>query len=100
MPILMFSLTQAIQIQSNVYEVIILKLKFAETHLTLKMLRVKVPRGWRREKIGNRICYESDPPRVKIWKVGDFDQLKIRGRFAHHSSCSFKLLAQNLHPCL
>ena len=45
------------------------------------MLKVKVPRGWRREKIGNRICYESDPPRVKIWKVGDFDQLKIRGRF-------------------
>ena len=45
------------------------------------MLRVKVPPGWTRKKVGKKILYVTDPPRVSIWKIGDFDRLKKKGRF-------------------
>ena len=47
------------------------------------MGKVKVPRGWKRRKEGKRIVYESDPPRVKIWKIDDFEKLKEKGRFVN-----------------
>ena len=47
------------------------------------MGRVKVPRGWKRTKVEKRIVYESCPPRVKIWKIDEFDKFKLKGRFVN-----------------
>jgi hypothetical protein len=45
------------------------------------MSTVKVPPGWVRKKVGKKVVYISDAPKVKIWKIGDFDRFKKKGRF-------------------
>jgi hypothetical protein len=40
-----------------------------------------VPPGWTRKKVDKRIVYICDPPRVHIWNIKDFDNLKRKGRF-------------------
>ena len=40
-----------------------------------------VPPGWNRIKVGKKIVYISDAPRVHIWKLKEFDSLKKKGRF-------------------
>ena len=48
----------------------------------LKMSKIKVPPGWLRKQVGKKVVYISEPPRVRIWNLGDFDKLKAKGRFA------------------
>ena len=45
------------------------------------MSTILVPPGWIRKRVDKRIVYVSDPPRVHIWKIKDFDVLKKKGRF-------------------
>ena len=45
------------------------------------MTLVKVPPGWVRKKVGKKIVYITDVPKIHIWKIGDFDRLKKNGRF-------------------
>ena len=46
------------------------------------MSTVKVPPGWVRKKVGKKIAYITDPPRVSIWKISEFDAFKKKGRFS------------------
>ena len=47
------------------------------------MPKVKVPRGWKRSIVGRKIVYDSDKPRVRIWKRSDFEDQKRAGRFGN-----------------
>ena len=61
------------------------------------MGKVPIPKGWKRLKVGNRIVYESDPPRVKIYKTSVFDKLKANGRFGNvqREQLNFSLKFEN-----
>ena len=48
----------------------------------LNMSTVKVPPGWIRKKVGKKIAYITDPPKVSIWKISEFDAFKKKGRFS------------------
>ena len=43
---------------------------------------IKVPPGWIRKKVGKKIVYITEVPRVHIWKIGEFDRLQKQGRFS------------------
>ena len=45
------------------------------------MSNVFVPPGWVRKKVGRRIVYISDAPKIQIWKIKEFDKLQRQGRF-------------------
>ena len=42
---------------------------------------MKVPPGWVRKKVGRKVVYTSDAPKVQIWNIRDFDRFKQKGRF-------------------
>ena len=46
------------------------------------MSTVKVPPGWIRKKVGKKIVYITDSPRVRIWKISEFDAIQKKGRFS------------------
>ena len=45
------------------------------------MSTILVPPGWVRKRIGKRIVYITDHPRVQIQSVTQFDKLKSAGRY-------------------
>ena len=45
------------------------------------MNKVKVPPGWVRKQVNKKILYITDAPKTHIWKIGEFDKLKGKGRF-------------------
>ena len=61
------------------------------------MPKVKIPHGWTRKKTGRKIVYTSEPPRVQIWSVKDFDNLKLSGRFSsiNREMLNFSSKAEN-----
>ena len=62
-----------------------------------KMGKFPIPKGWKRLRDGNRVVYESDPSRVKIHKIADFDKLKANGRFdnVHRQELNFSIKMEN-----
>ena len=58
---------------------------FRKINFLRTMSYVRVPPGLTRINKGTRVIYQSNPPglRVKIYGVRDFDEMKLRGRFAH-----------------
>ena len=41
-----------------------------------------VPPGWIRKKVGRKIVFISDAPRVHIWNIKEFDKFQGKGRFS------------------
>ena len=46
------------------------------------MSEFSVPPGWTRKKVGRRIVFISDAPRVHIWNIKEFDKFQENGRFS------------------
>ena len=42
-----------------------------------------VPNGWTRKRVGRKIVYICEPPKIQIWNIKEFDRLKKKGRFLH-----------------
>ena len=59
---------------------------------------LKVPPGWVRKKVGKKVVYITEVPRVHIWKIGEFDRLQKQGRFPTVSRdiLNFSIKVRNL----
>ena len=47
------------------------------------MSNLFVPPGWTRKKVGRKIVYICEAPKLQIWNIKEFDRLKKKGRFLH-----------------
>ena len=56
-----------------------------------------VPPGWVRKKVGRKIVYICDAPKLHIWNIKEFDRLKKKGRFenVNRDTLSFSTKVRN-----